>query len=159
MKDEQITRAMSCLLEILNDEELPVGRRIDAAQALLAFESPPEVADRARRYLLEVFENKDVSIELRMEALQISRKYESARVATASVVQLMDQKSFIEEQRRQAILRRKMILVMKGIAPWDFPKDWKSDLEAEDWIPPTPDQVEEQRRYMSIAKKRPAQTG
>jgi hypothetical protein len=93
--------------------------------------------------LLEVFENKEASVDLRMEALQVSRKYESAKVSQP-VVRIQDNQDFIEKQRKEAILRRKMILVMKGIEPWNFP----SDLKAKDWIPPTAEQMH------SLSKKR-----
>jgi hypothetical protein len=78
---------------------------------------------------------------------------ETAKVSQP-VVRLRDNRDFIEEQRKAAILRRRMILVMKGIEPWDFPKDWDSDLLAPDWIPPRPEQIQEQRDYMyELAKK------
>jgi hypothetical protein len=113
----------------------------------------------AQQYLETVFQDREQDLEDRMNAIEVSRKFATPRVTT-SVVRMEDNKDFVEEQRRQAILRRRMILVMQGIEPLHFPPDWKSDLLAPDWIPPTPEQVQEQRDYMhSLRKTRPAQTG
>ena len=62
---------------------------------------------------------------------------------TTSIVHIEDHKAFVEKQRQLAITRRKMILVLRDIDPWDFPKDWCDDLKAEDWFPPTPEEIQE----------------
>jgi hypothetical protein len=82
--------------------------------------------------------------------LEVSRKYATPRVTT-SIVHIEDHKAFIEKARREAITRRKMILVLQNIDPLDFSADWCSDLEAPDWTPLTPEQIQEQRE---LARKR-----
>ena len=62
-------------------------------------------------------------------------------------MRLVDNVDYVEEQRRGAILRRKIRLVLEGFEP-PFPDDWNSDLLAPDWEPPTPQEIEEERREM-----------
>ena len=55
-------------------------RRIQAAEAILGFESPPDAVAYARDYLAQVFEDKEnEEIGDRMDALEISRKFEAGR--------------------------------------------------------------------------------
>jgi hypothetical protein len=75
------TRTIDTLLDIMNDPDLFTRRRIEAAEAILGFEVPPDAVIRAREFLVQVFENKEESIADRMDALQASRKAEAAKVA------------------------------------------------------------------------------
>ena len=77
------TRAIEVLLEIMADTEVSTRRRIEAAETLLGFESPPDAVMRAREYLMSVFEEQ--SIDDRMDALRMSRKADSAKVAPRTV--------------------------------------------------------------------------
>jgi hypothetical protein len=51
------TRAVDILLEIMADAEMSTRRRIEAAEALLGFEAPPDAVASAREYLIEVADN------------------------------------------------------------------------------------------------------
>ena len=141
------------LLELMQDEEIPTRRRIQAAEALLSHESPPEAVTCAQQYLEKVYDDKEQDLEWRMNAIEVSRKYATPRVTT-TVVHIEDQKAFVEKARRDAIFRRKKFLIFKGILPIYFPSDWKSDLESPDWKPPSLEQIaEEDRINAELAKQ------
>src|SRR5262249_51693199 len=136
---ETMTAEVVTLLEIMNDPDVPTRRRIQCAEYLLSHQSPDEAVNCAHEYLGTVFQNREEELEHRMDAIGVSRKYATARVTTPSIVQLREHKNFIEVSRKDAIERRREILILKGVDPWDFPKDWCSDLEAPDWLPYTPE--------------------
>jgi hypothetical protein len=80
------TRTIDMLLEIMADTDMSTRRRIEAAEAVLGFEAPPDAASRARDYLAQVFEDKEnESIADRMDALQISRKFEAKKIMPQTV--------------------------------------------------------------------------
>src|SRR5215468_2908725 len=79
------TRTIETLLEIMADTDMATRRRIEAAEAILGFESPTDVVHRARDFLISVFENREEAIGDRMDALQISRKFEAKRIMPQSV--------------------------------------------------------------------------
>src|SRR5215471_19998547 len=80
------TRATDILLEMMGDPEMSTRRRIEAAEALLGFEAPVDVINHAREYLASVFENREgEKIEDRMEAAQITRKFEAKKIAPQTV--------------------------------------------------------------------------
>src|SRR6516164_6176994 len=80
------TRAVEILLEIMLDPDYRTRRRIEAAEALLGFEAPADAVNHAREYLATVFENREgEKIEDRMEAAQITRKFEAKKIAPQTV--------------------------------------------------------------------------
>ena len=52
------------LRKIFLDPTIPVRRRIEAAEAVLTFESPPDVADDARAFLAEIFRRLQVTTSI-----------------------------------------------------------------------------------------------
>ena len=58
MDDSTRTRAFVVLLGILSDPDLWIGKRIEAAETLLSYESPPEVVDTAKQFLFGVAEDE-----------------------------------------------------------------------------------------------------
>jgi hypothetical protein len=79
------TRAIEILLEIMADAEIVTRRRIEAAEALLSFEAPTDTVNRARDYLMSVFENREAEIGDRMDALKLSRKCEAKKISPQTV--------------------------------------------------------------------------
>jgi len=75
------TRAVEILLEIMMEPNYRTRRRIEAAEALLGFEAPPDAVNQAREYLASVFENREgEKIEDRVDAAQITRKFEAKKI-------------------------------------------------------------------------------
>jgi hypothetical protein len=129
------TRAVDILLEIMADAEMTTRRRIEAAEALLGFEAPPDAVARAREYLIEVADNRDESIADRMDALQISRKAEAAKITPQTVhMTRRDEADRKEAWRAYEVLQRKSRIVM---ATHELPPPgWDDDLRSPDYLPP-----------------------
>jgi hypothetical protein len=123
------------LLEIMTDIDVVTRRRIEAAEALLGFEAPPDAVARARDYLAQVFEDKEEEISNRMEAAQISRKFEAAKITPQTVhATRRDEADRKEAWRKYEILQRKVQIVM---ATRDHPPPgWDDDLRSPDYLPP-----------------------
>src|SRR6516225_10662856 len=130
------TRATDILLEIMGDPELPTRRRMQAAEALLGFEAPVNVINHAREYLATVFENREgEKIEDRMEAAQITRKFEAKKIAPQTVhMTRRDEADRREAWRAYEILRRKIDLVKA--TRQQPPPGWADDLRSPDYLPP-----------------------
>jgi hypothetical protein len=130
------TRAVEILLEIMLDPDYRTRRRIEAAEALLGFEAPADAVNHAREYLATVFENREgEKIEDRMEAAQITRKFEAKKIAPQTVhMTRRDEADRREAWREYEIRRRKMDLV-KATHQMP-PPGWTDDLRSPDYLPP-----------------------
>src|SRR6516164_6485494 len=134
------TRATDILLEIMGDPELPTRRRMQAAEALLGFEAPVNVINHAREYLASVFENREgEKVEDRMEAAQITRKFEAKKIAPQTVH--LTRREEVDRKgawREYHISQRQIKLVL---ATMDHPpKGWDDDLRSPDYLPPPGDE-------------------
>jgi hypothetical protein len=121
------------LRKIFLDPTISIRRRIEAAEAVLTFESPPDVADDARAFLAEIFENLDHDIDLRLDALKVMRKAEARRV-TQPILSPGEAHRNREAWRKKAIDERRKELIEAGL--WPAPDDWADDLKSPDWVPP-----------------------
>jgi hypothetical protein len=133
------TRTIDTLLEIMDTSDLFTSRRIEAAETILGFEAPADAVMRARDYLMSVFENREETINDRMDALKASRKAEAAKVSP-KVVHLTRRE---EVDRKEAWrmyeiwTRRKSIIKATSQIP---PKDYAEDLWRDDYLPPPGDE-------------------
>ena len=133
------TRATEIFLEIMTDSEMDPRRRIEAAEALLGFEAPPNVTNRAREFLAGVFEDRDQHIADRMEAAQVTRKFEAKKIAPQTVhVTRREEADRREAWREYEInqLQAKIILATLDHPP----KGWDSALRSPDYLPPPGDE-------------------
>ena len=132
------TRTIDTLLEIMADPDLFTRRRVEAAEAILGFESPADAVARAREFLARVFEDGEQEIGDRMDALQISRKFEAKKIAPQTVhMTRRDEMDRKEAWREYEIRRRKMDLIK---ATHQIPpKGWADDLRSPDYLPPPGD--------------------
>jgi hypothetical protein len=129
------TRAVDILLEIMADAQMTTRRRIEAAEALLGFEAPPDAAASAREYLMEVADNREESIADRMDALQASRKFEAPKIAPQTVrATPHDEADRKEAWRRYEILQLKTRLI-KATCQLP-PPGWDDHLRSPDYLPP-----------------------
>jgi len=128
------TRAIETLLQIMQDAEVPARRRIEAAEALLGFEAPPEAVGHAREYLVAVFEDGEQEIADRMDPLKLSRKFEAAKVAPRTVRTTREEVDRTEAWRRYEISQRHWDL---AIATRNTPPPgWADDLYSPDYVAP-----------------------
>jgi hypothetical protein len=133
------TRTIHNLLEIMADPELRTRRRIQAAETILGFEAPPDAISRARAYLATVFEDKEnEEIGDRMDALEITRKFEAKKVAPQTVhLARREEADRREAWREYEIGQLKMkIIIATHTHP---PKGWDDALRSPDYLPPPGD--------------------
>jgi uncharacterized protein (UPF0147 family) len=121
------------LREIFLDPTIPIRRRVEAAEAILTFESPAPVAEDAKAFLAEVSEDEDQHADVRISALKITRKLEAHRI-TQPILSPAEAHRNREAWRRKAIEERKQELVVMGL--WPAPSDWADDLLDPAWIAP-----------------------
>jgi len=94
------------------------------------------VVNRAREYLASVFEDKEnEDIADRMEAAQITRKFEAKKIAPQTVhLTRRDEVDRREAWSEYEINRRKMDLI-KATHQMP-PKGWDDDLRSPEYLPP-----------------------
>ena len=97
----------------MSNQDISIRRRIEAAEAILGFEAPPDAVSRARDYLMSVFENREESIGDRMDALKISQKL-GAKKITPQTVHLTRREEVDRKEawREYEINQRKLKLVL-----------------------------------------------
>ena len=128
------TRAIDALLEIMLNEEISTRRRIEAAEGLLAYEAPPETVAHARAFLESVFADDEQSVQDRLDAVKLARKFEAAKVALPTVRTKREETDRREAWRRHEIAQRhwKLSLAIMDVPP----KGWADDLYADDYAAP-----------------------
>jgi hypothetical protein len=128
------TRAIDTLMQIMQDPDVPTRQRIEAAEALLGFEAPPEAVGHAREYLVVVFEDREQTIPDRMDALKLSRKFEAAKVASRTVRTTQQETDRTEAWRRYEISQRhwNVVLAIRDVPP----PGWADDLRSPDYVAP-----------------------
>jgi hypothetical protein len=77
------TRAIAVLCEIMANSPVP-RRRIEAAEQLLDYESPPEIIEQAKAALTAIFEDSEATPDdIRLDALKLMRKGRGAESRSA----------------------------------------------------------------------------
>jgi hypothetical protein len=72
---------VATLVHLMVDSSLPLRRRISAAQLLLGFKSPPDVAEHTKQFLHSIFLDQEMDIAVRLECAELLRKAEDVRLA------------------------------------------------------------------------------
>jgi hypothetical protein len=80
-----MTRTIQTLIEIMLDEDAAPRRRVQAARGLIEYEAPPEVAEAAKEFLAQVYEDSDQNLQDRLDALEVARKAEARKIAVRVV--------------------------------------------------------------------------
>ena|SRR6516225_9494870 len=76
-----ISPSITALLEIMSHEAGPMRRRLDASEALLTYETPPEVAEYTKSFLTSVIEDRErVTADTRLRASTLLRRVEAKRI-------------------------------------------------------------------------------
>ena len=133
MKQSGTTRAIMALVEIISDEEIWIGRRIEATEGLLAYEAPLEVVEAAKEFLTSIFEDSSIDLELRLGALKLMRRAEAKKVIQATAT-ASDEHARREVWRRVMIANRRVRLVRAGL--WPAPNGWSDDLRGDGFVSP-----------------------
>jgi hypothetical protein len=135
------TRAINALLEIMRDHDgMSPRRRVEAAEHLLDYECPEEVVVECKEFLTSIFEDGELQVDIRLDALKLARKFEAARVTPRTVRTSQREGDRREAWRRYEISQRhwKLSLAIKDTPPPGWADDLYSDTyEApEDGWPP-----------------------
>src|SRR5262245_28138917 len=127
-----MSSSVKTLREIFLNPDYSLRRRIKAASAILTFESPAEVIEETKAFLTQVFENPELHIDLRLDALEVMRKAEAPRVVKRTVSSA-DQHA--EREMARDILKAKRRLAIYKAGLWPLPPGVYDDLDAEGFDP------------------------
>jgi hypothetical protein len=72
--------AIGALVAIMSDSNVPIRGRLQAAENLLAFKSPPDVAESAKVFLASIFTDPEQNIDHRLAATTALRRSEDVRI-------------------------------------------------------------------------------
>jgi hypothetical protein len=74
---------VATLVQLMADTSLPPRRRLQAAQLLLGFKSPPDIQQHTKQFLHSVFLDKDAHVDHRLLAAETLRRAEDVKVSPA----------------------------------------------------------------------------
>jgi len=80
---EAASTAIGALVVIMSDSTLPIRRRLQAADGLLAYKTPSDVAESAKVFLTSIFTDPEQNIDYRLAAITALRRSEDARIMPA----------------------------------------------------------------------------
>ena len=72
--------AIGALVEIMSNPTFSVRKRLAAAEGLLAYKTPPEVAESAKLFLASIFTDPEQNIDHRLAATTTLRRSEDVRI-------------------------------------------------------------------------------
>ncbi|WP_064681264.1 hypothetical protein [Rhizobium bangladeshense] len=116
---------LDALLDIMTSDDIPEARCIDAAKAIIEYESPPEVFAIVHAYLMGVAQDAGQPVELKLKALELIRKVEARRVVPGTS-KAIDTAQAMALGNRVAIAKRRIELVRKEA--WPAQKGWADNL-------------------------------
>jgi hypothetical protein len=117
----------------------PMRRRLDASEALLTYETPPEVAEYTKGFLTSVIEDRErVTADTRLRASTLLRRFEAKRVAQQTI-KSGSSDHWREVWRNVALGRRRVKLDKAGL--WPPPRNWCDDILADDYEPLRPSEA------------------
>ena len=133
MSESEMSASLAVLRDIFLDPDVSQRDRMEAAEAVLTYESPPELVQQAKDFLAQLFDAPENPVGLRLEALKIMRKAEAKKVTQPTVTGEQAREGR-ELGRRVLIAQRRVKLWQAGL--WPPPEGWADDLLSADFIPP-----------------------
>jgi hypothetical protein len=130
-----MTASISALREIMLDEDVPLRRRVEAAEQILSFEASIDAVEEAKTFLTKVFDDGEVYVDLRLDALRIMRKAEARKVTAPPAIASTGERDPVyrmAQQRARNELRE--TLEAKGL--WPAPPGWDAHIMSPDWPGP-----------------------
>jgi hypothetical protein len=125
------TKAIEAILGIISDPKVPMSRRIEACEGLLAYEAPDDVVGSAKAFLESVFEDRDHHYDDRLKALKLTRQFEARRIREPTV-RAADTHAARERGRRLEMARRRVALIEAGVP---LLPGWAADLLDPEYVP------------------------
>lgn len=77
---EAASTAIGALVVIMSDPTLPIRKRLEAADGLLTYKTPQDVAESAKVFLTSIFTDHEQNIDYRLAAITALRRSEDARI-------------------------------------------------------------------------------
>jgi hypothetical protein len=109
-------------------------RRVEAAEHLLDYECPEEVRVKCKEFLTSVFEDSELHVDTRLDALKLSRKFEAAKITPRTIRTVHQEGDRREAWRQYEIAMRHWKL---SLAIMDTPpKGWADDLYSDSYVAP-----------------------
>jgi hypothetical protein len=129
------TRAIAALVSIIRNPEVVPSRHIIAAETLLSYEAPPDVIELAKECLTVIFEDVELGVDIRLDALKLMRKFEAPKIGQPTTRNVVRETRDRKEAWREYEIgqRRFQYIKMTHKLP---PKGWDDDLRSEDYLPP-----------------------
>jgi hypothetical protein len=124
--------SLAALRQIFLDAEAPPRARIEAAETILSYEAPADLIQEAKEFLIEVLQDQEMSVSLRLEASKILRKAEAPKVQNGPVASV-DKVAEREMARDILKVKRRLAIHLAGL--WPPPPGYCADLDAEDFDP------------------------
>jgi hypothetical protein len=124
--------SLAALRQIFRDEEAPPRARIEAAEAILSYEAPADLIQEAKGFLIELLQDQEMSVSLRLEASKILRKAEAPKVQNGPVASV---DKVAEREMARDILKAKRRLAIHLAGLWPPPSGYCDDLDAEGFDP------------------------
>ena len=78
------------LFSIMLDGEEYMAQRLEAAERILAFESPPDAVEATKAFLREVYKNRTSSSRDKLTAIELIRKAEDKKTAPPQTANPME---------------------------------------------------------------------
>jgi hypothetical protein len=78
------------LFTIMLDEEEYMTQRLEAAERILGFESPPDAVEATKAFLREVYKNRTSSSRDKLKAIELIRKAEDKKTAPPQIANPME---------------------------------------------------------------------
>jgi hypothetical protein len=108
--DEAGSTTIGTLVRLMADQTVLMRRRLQAAQLLIGFKSPPDIQQHTKQFLSSIFSDQDMDIAHRLEAAELLRRSEDVKLSPAverpAVAVVFDTAEEIAERGR---LRREHI--------------------------------------------------
>ena len=127
-----IEASLAALRQIFLDAEAPPRARIEAAETILSYEAPADLIQEARGFLIEVLQDQEMSVSLRLEASKVLRKAEAPKIQNGPVASV---DKVAEREMARDILKAKRRLAIHLAGLWPPPPGYCADLDAADFDP------------------------
>ena len=132
-----MTISVETLRRIFLNIEVTVRRRIEAAEALLTYECPPQVVEEAKSFLEEIAVDQNILPDLQTYAAKVLLKA-SARKVTAPPAARTGERS-LTYRIAQNVARQELQKKLEAKGLWPAPEGWDAHIMSPDW-PGPPDE-------------------
>ena|SRR6516165_6745692 len=107
------------LFSIMLDEDEFMSRRLEAAEQILGFESPPDAVEATKAFLRKVYKGKTASRRDKLKAIGLIRRAEDRKTAPLQSANPMDGLADRIGAARKAFLEEKMVKLGLAKGPND----------------------------------------